>query len=69
MCKVEVCSSMFESIFFPYIPYSYAVALELLQLHTVQFCDRAALELLQLHTVQYVTGQHLSWCSYILYRM
>jgi hypothetical protein len=38
--------------FFPHIPYSYAVALELLQLHTVQ----------------HVTVQHLSHCSYILSR-
>jgi len=35
MCEVEVCSSIFES-FFSHIPYNYAVALELLMLHTVQ---------------------------------
>jgi hypothetical protein len=47
-------------IFFSHIPYNYTVALELLQLQTVQVTRQhsaAALELLQLQTVQ-VTRQH-----------
>jgi hypothetical protein len=35
MCEVEVCSFIFES-WLSHIPYNYAVALELLQLHTAQ---------------------------------
>jgi hypothetical protein len=51
-CAMWKSAALSLSQIFPHIPYSYAVALELLQLHSVQ----------------YVTGQHLSCCSYILYR-
>ena len=65
MCQ---CGSLqlYFWVFFSHIPYSYAAALELLQLHTVQWQDITVMLLLLLSCCSYTlySDKASLWCSF-----